>query len=266
MELREVLERYKDGEINLDDAISELRLLSFERVGDSAKLDPQRAARCGVPEVILGEGKSPQEIEELARAMLSVSGRAIVSRVSDEQRARLELLPGFTWHEKPRLAVLRSSPPAECGGRVGIVTAGTSDVPRAEEARVIAEEMGCETRVIYDVGVSGIHRLFPELGDLLHWRPDALVVAAGREGTLPAVVAGLCDVPVVGLPVSVGYGEGGAGRAALYSMLQSCSVLAVVNIDNGVGAGAFAAHIASRAAVARRQEKTSGNVEGGGKG
>jgi NCAIR mutase (PurE)-related protein len=254
MELREVLEHYKNGEMSLDEAVGELRLLSFERVGDTAKLDPHRASRCGVPEVILADGKSPDDLRALAEAMLSRGGSAIVSRVSDEQCEQLKVLPGFTWHEKPRLAVLRSSPPVECEGKVGVVTAGTSDIPRAEEARVIAAEMGCETRSVYDVGVSGIHRLFPELGDLLKWGPDVLVVAAGREGTLPAVVAGLCDVPVIGLPVSVGYGEGGAGRAALYSMLQSCSVLTVVNIDNGMGAGAFAALIAARAAAARRHD------------
>jgi NCAIR mutase (PurE)-related protein len=253
MELRDLLERFKKGDMSLDDAVGELRLLSFERVGEVAKLDPHREARCGIPEVILGDGKSPDDLEVLAETMLSRGGRAIISRVSEEQRGRLEHLPGFTWHEKPRLVVLRQSPPLDCGGRVGVITAGTSDIPPAEEARVIAAEMGCKTRTVYDVGISGIHRLFPELGDMLKWGPDALVVAAGREGTLPSVVAGLCDVPIIGLPVSVGYGEGGGGKAALYSMLQSCSVLALVNIDNGMGAGAFAALIAARAASARRK-------------
>jgi len=262
MELHEVLEKVRSGAMSIDEAVGELRMLAFERVGEVAKLDTHRAARCGVPEVILGEGKSPQEVEDLARAMLSSRGRALVSRVSEEQRKRLEHMVGFTWHARPRLAVLRSAPPLACGGRVGMVTAGTSDVPVAEEARIIAEEMGCETRAAYDVGVAGIHRLFPDLGELLTWKPDTLVVAAGREGTLPAVVAGLCDVPVVGLPTSTGYGEGGGGRAALYSMLQSCSVLAVVNIDNGVGAGAFAALVAVRAASARRQANARGGKGG----
>jgi NCAIR mutase (PurE)-related protein len=127
---------------------------------------------------------------------------------------------------------------------VGILAAGTADIPAAEEARVVAEEMGCQVVSEYDVGVAGIHRLFPSLERMKD--ADALVVAAGREGTLPAVVAGLADAPVIGLPVSTGYGLGGDGVAALLSMLQSCSVIAVVNIDAGFVAGAYAARIALR--------------------
>jgi NCAIR mutase (PurE)-related protein len=128
---------------------------------------------------------------------------------------------------------------------VGIVTAGTSDIPVAEEARAVAEEMGCTVRCAYDVGAAGIHRLFPALRDLLDCH--VFVVAAGREGTLPAVVAGLVDRPVIGVPVSTGYGFQGAGQAALGAMLQSCSVVAVVNIDAGFVAGAFAAKVAALA-------------------
>jgi len=135
------------------------------------------------------------------------------------------------------------------GGRVGILTAGTADIPVAEEAKVTAEAMGCEVLIEYDVGVAGIHRLFPSLERMM--TADALVVAAGREGTLPTVVAGLVDVPVIGLPVSTGYGAGGAGEAALLSMLQSCSVMTVVNIDAGFVAGAFAAKIASQVSIQR---------------
>ena len=137
------------------------------------------------------------------------------------------------------------------GGRVGILSAGTADIAVAEEAKVIAEEMGCSAAAVYDVGVAGIHRLFPELSKLVEGGVDALVVAAGREGTLPAIVAGLVDVPVIGVPVSTGYGAGGKGEAALLSMLQSCTVLTVVNIDAGFVAGAFAARIANLAARQR---------------
>lgn len=125
---------------------------------------------------------------------------------------------------------------------MAILAAGTADIPVAEEARVVAEEMGCHVLAEYDVGVAGIHRLFPSLERMTD--ADAFVVAAGREGTLPAVVAGLVDAPVIGLPVSTGYGIGGGGKAALYSMLQSCSVLTVVNVDAGFVAGAYAAKIA----------------------
>ncbi len=136
-------------------------------------------------------------------------------------------------------------------GKVGILAAGTADIPVAEEARVVALEMGCAVICEYDVGVAGIHRLFPCLEKMVD--VDAFVVAAGREGTLPAIVAGLVDSPVIGLPVSTGYGLGGGGLAALYSMLQSCSVLTVVNVDAGFVAGAFAAKIARLRAYGQKQ-------------
>jgi NCAIR mutase (PurE)-related protein len=147
------------------------------------------------------------------------------------------------YHEAGHILVLSTGPaPAKNGGIIAVITAGTSDIRVAEEAKIIAEEMGCEVRTAYDVGAAGIHRLFPALKPLLAAR--VFVVCAGREGTLPSVVAGLVDKPVIGVPVSVGYGYMGEGRAALASMLQSCSVLAVVNIDAGFVAGAFAARIA----------------------
>ncbi len=143
---------------------------------------------------------------------------------------------------------------AKTGGKIGVISAGTADIPVAEEAKVIAQEMGCSVTAIYDVGVAGIHRLFPELAKLAGAGVDAIVVAAGREGTLPAIVSGLVDVPVIGVPVSTGYGAGGKGDAALLSMLQSCSVLAVVNIDAGFVAGAFAARIANLASKNRNRK------------
>jgi NCAIR mutase (PurE)-related protein len=146
-----------------------------------------------------------------------------------------------------RVLVLSTGAETEkTGGVVAIVTAGTSDIRVAEEAKVIAEEMGCEVRTAYDVGVAGIHRLFPALKSLMD--ADVFVVCAGREGTLPAIIAGLVDRPVIGVPVSSGYGYMGQGKAALASMLQSCSVVAVVNTDADFTAGAFAARVANQAA------------------
>jgi pyridinium-3,5-biscarboxylic acid mononucleotide synthase len=137
------------------------------------------------------------------------------------------------------------------GGRVGILTAGTSDLAAADEARLVVEACGLEARLEADLGVAGLHRLLGPLAELLAWGPDVLIVAAGMDGVLPGVVAGLVDLPVIGLPVGVGYGVGGGGTAALLTMLQSCSTgLVVVNVDNGVGAGAAAALIASHAAAA----------------
>jgi len=140
------------------------------------------------------------------------------------------------------------------GGRVGILTAGTSDIPIAMEAEAMVKEMGCETLAYYDVGVAGIHRLFRPLADLLKWDADVIIVVAGREGALPTVVAGIADVPVIGLPTSKSYGFGQKGLAALSAMLQSCSLgMSVVNIDSGVGAGAVAGMIANGAGRARAQ-------------
>jgi NCAIR mutase (PurE)-related protein len=153
------------------------------------------------------------------------------------------------YFSRSRMMIVRSKSykPRRTGGRVGVLTAGTSDLPVAEEAEVIAREMGCETRSFYDVGVAGIHRLFEPVRDLLKWGCDVVVVVAGREGALPTVVAGIVDVPVIGVPTSRSYGFGEKGLAALAAMLQSCSLgMAVVNIDGGVGAGAVGALIANR--------------------
>jgi hypothetical protein len=142
------------------------------------------------------------------------------------------------------------------GGHIGVLTAGAGDIPVAEEARLVAEEMGCRVTTIYDVGVAGIHRLFGPLSDLLTSDVAALVVCAGMDGALPSVVAGLAHVPVIGCPTSIGYGAGGKGRAALLAMLQTCAPgLTVVNIDNGVGAGATAALLANQVAAARAGEQ-----------
>ncbi|MBC7226820.1 MAG: nickel pincer cofactor biosynthesis protein LarB [Thermoflexales bacterium] len=224
-----------------------------------AQPDFDRARRKGVPEVILADRKSPDEAVAIARAFLERTGRAILSRVGPELEARLrrefEGQAEMEWVAPARAVVLRrpGACPLQTGGRVGIITAGTSDIPAAEEAALICREMGCQVWTAYDVGVAGIHRLAEPLRMLLDdVRVDVIIVAAGMDGALPSVVAGLADVPVIGLPTSVGYGLGGGGVAALYSMLQTCAPgLAVVNIDNGVGAGAVAALIANRVATAR---------------
>jgi NCAIR mutase (PurE)-related protein len=219
--------------------------------------DLGREARKGVPEVILAETKADADLIALVSAFLERRGRAIVSRLTPAQNALLRAGfagAAFEEHGRGRTAVLRGpgGEPPPAGGRVGVLTAGTSDVPVAEEAAVVAREMGCRVRSAYDVGVAGIHRLVGPLGEMLEEDVDAVIVAAGMDGALPSVVAGLVPVPVVGLPVSVGYGLGGRGEAALLSMLQTCAPgLAVVNIDNGVGAGAVAGLIARRAALAR---------------
>jgi pyridinium-3,5-biscarboxylic acid mononucleotide synthase len=226
------------------------------------QVDPERHARKGVPEVVYAAGKNPRLTLTAVRDLLErqPNGRVLVSRaasgVADLLRSELEP-GGATVLSAPNgstLLVTRrgSAPPAETGGVVALLTAGASDAPAADEAAWVAREMGCRVVRADDVGVAGLHRLEAPLRALRDGGADVVVVAAGMDGALPSVVSGLVDVPVIGLPTSVGYGLGGGGVAALLSMLQTCAPgLAVVNIDNGVGAGATAALIANRVAAAR---------------
>jgi len=211
-----------------------------------------------MPEVVLAEGKDPLHLSEIAVRHAETTGRCVITRVSPEQAAHVQSCAksrniAMEYRKSGRVLVLSNGQvPRSTGGIVAIITAGTSDIRVAEEAKIIAEEMGCTVRTAYDVGAAGIHRLFPALKPLLD--AHVFIVCAGREGTLPSIVAGLVDRPVIGVPVSVGYGYMGKGRAALASMLQSCSVIAVVNIDAGFTAGAFAARVANRSAGAHGGE------------
>ena len=222
--------------------------------------DFHREQRKGVPEVIYGETKEIEQIVSMTRKLLDETGRTIISRVPTEA---IEVLRdvfntyNVRVHGTARAVVIYKPDYVlrRTGGQVGVISAGTSDVPVAQEAALIVEEMGCEVTCIYDVGVAGLHRLLEPLRNLLTKEVDAIIVAAGMDGALPSVVAGLVPVPVIGLPTSIGYGMGGKGIAALLSMLQTCAPgLSVVNIDNGVGAGITAAMIANRVARARSQQ------------
>ncbi|MGD1004256.1 MAG: nickel pincer cofactor biosynthesis protein LarB [Methanoregulaceae archaeon] len=247
--LTDILERYKKGELTLDDAAKAIEGLRLELVEEFACLDLGRAVRCGMPEVVLAEGKDPTHLEKIVVRYAETSGRCVITRVNSEQVTQIQELARrdglvVDYRKEGRVLVLSNGQSRKLGGGIiAIITAGTSDILVAEEAKVIAEEMGCVVRTAYDVGAAGIHRLFPALKPLLD--AHVFIVCAGREGTLPAIVAGLVDKPVIGVPVSTGYGYMGEGRAALASMLQSCSVIAVVNIDAGFTAGAFAARIAN---------------------
>jgi NCAIR mutase (PurE)-related protein len=223
----------------------------------NVRLDPGREARTGVPEFILAASKSLDEVERSLRALAGRIGRATATRCRDEQLDQLpaRLQPGLGVDVHREARTLTVAVPgralAMTGGKIGIVTAGSSDGPVAAEAAVVAREMGCEVVDARDVGVAGLHRLVHPLESLVEEGVHAIVVAAGMDGALPSVVAGLVRVPVIGLPTSVGYGYGGAGTGALMAMLQSCAPgLVVVNIDNGVGAGVAAAKIANAAAEA----------------
>jgi NCAIR mutase (PurE)-related protein len=239
-------------------------LLSLAHI---ARSDPNRRSRTGIPEVILAEGKTHSHVLSIAADMLATEERVLISRVSPDLLAALrERFPACVEGSPSGTTVVirhhdshsREERKEEVdGGRVGILTAGTSDIPVAEEALMLCRELGCRVHTSYDVGVAGLHRLHAPLQRMLHdIQVDVLIVAAGMDGALPSVVAGLVDCPVIGLPTSVGYGMGGNGTAALLSMLQTCAPgLAVVNIDNGIGAGAMAARIANRMEILRQDNE-----------
>jgi pyridinium-3,5-biscarboxylic acid mononucleotide synthase len=225
-------------------------------------VDPRRQARKGVPEIVYAVGKPPRLTLSAVTDLLQASptGRVLVSRAAAEV---IDLLR--TELESDGTTVLATSggtvvvtradaaSPTETGGTVAVLTAGASDAPVADEAAWVAREMGCRIVRADDVGVAGLHRLEAPLRALRDQHADVVIVVAGMDGALPSVVSGLVDIPVIGLPTSIGYGLGGGGIAALLSMLQTCAPgLVVVNIDNGVGAGATAALIANRVAAARR--------------
>jgi NCAIR mutase (PurE)-related protein len=244
----------------LDDVLATLDGLTAdaENGGRTVRPDLGRERRKGVPEVILADRKRPADVLVAVQAFLDGRRRAMLSRVPPELVEELRNAHPdcrVESYDASSMLVLKrpgfEPPPA--GGGVGVLTAGTSDLPIAEEAEVVAREMGCQVVTAYDVGVAGLHRLAGPLREMSRRQVDVIVVAAGMDGALPSVVAGIVDVPVIGLPTSVGYGLGGRGVAALLSMLQTCAPgLTVVNIDNGVGAGATAALIAIRVAAARR--------------
>jgi len=255
MDFSDILKKLKNNDISLEEAERQLKITNYELLSDIARVDVHRAKRVGIPEAVVADCKTCDEVVSIARIHLENEGRAIITRCNDENYAALKSLAEkmrskIRWSKRAKIVILGYSA-TKTGGKVGVISAGTADIPVAEEAKVIAEEMGCSVTAIYDVGVAGIHRLFPELTKLVESGVDVIVVAAGREGTLPTIVSGLVDVPVIGVPVSTGYGAGGRGEAALLSMLQSCSVLGVVNIDAGFVAGAFAARIANLAAKNR---------------
>jgi NCAIR mutase (PurE)-related protein len=240
----------------------------YEELDRHARPDFHREARKGIPEIVLAEAKTDEQVFAIVRAFVERNGRALVSRLRPRTADRLTgMFPEYSvdLRREARAAAIHGPGYVRMrsGGRIGILTAGTSDVPVAEEARLVAEEMGCEVATLYDVGVAGLHRLLDPLQELLRSGVGALVVCAGMDGALPSVVAGLAPIPVIGVPTSIGYGVGGKGRAALLAMLQTCAPgLVVVNVDNGTGAGATAALIANRLAEAAERGRASASAEG----
>lgn len=231
--------------------------------GTAVRSDSGRLLRTGAPEIVYGAGKTPEQVVTALTQLIGASGRAIASRCDPTTLTAIAVLDGDDWRVEieplARIAVIArpGSPVPPALGLVGIIAAGTSDLPVAREIEIVAREIGCGTRLVVDVGVAGLHRLVGPLEDLIADGVDVLLVVAGMDGALPSVVAGLVRVPVIGVPTSTGYGLGGDGTAALMAMTQSCAPgLTVVNIDNGIGAAIAAGRIvqAIHGTVARRRE------------
>jgi NCAIR mutase (PurE)-related protein len=257
--LHDTLAAVADGTLSPSEAAERLRRGKVRYLDEFAVLDLGRKKRKGVPEIVYAPGKTPEGLAEICASILDHNERVIVSNPGQEHEEALrETLPGIFIERAGRALVAGTGAPTPTGGRVVAMSAGTSDLPVLEEAMVVAREMGVAVKSFHDVGVAGLHRLAEPLEEMRAFDPDCLIVAAGMEGALPSVVSGLVAVPVVGLPTSTGYGLGGDGTAAILGMLQSCSPgLSVVNVDNGVGAGATAALIANRAASYRERRNES---------
>ena len=241
-ELEEILNRVHKHELTPEEAFDRLRDYPYQDLG-FAKVDHHREVRKGFPEIIFGLGKTDGQVLKIAREICRRGNSLLVTRI--ERRAYRSLkkkIPGCLYNQAGKTAYLKQKIPAPGKGKIVIITAGTSDIPVAEEAFVTCEMLGNEVERIYDVGVAGIHRLLGEMDKIK--RARLIIAVAGMEGALPSVVAGLVKVPVIAVPTSIGYGTSFRGISALLAMLNSCpGGVAVVNIDNGFGAGYLASLI-----------------------
>ncbi|MBR6352835.1 MAG: nickel pincer cofactor biosynthesis protein LarB [Oscillospiraceae bacterium] len=243
VEMTRLLERVAAGELSPEDAALKLKMQPFQEIGEYAKVDFHRGIRQGVPEVIYGAGKAKEHILGIAKAMLENGQKTVlITRLTPEAAELLRSELPLDYNPLSQTGVIGPIPEPSGKGRVVVATGGTSDIPVAEEAAVTAEVLGNEVVRLYDVGVSGIHRLLSHMDLIMSAR--CIVAVAGMEGALPSVIGGLADCPVIAVPTSVGYGASLGGIAALLSMLNSCaSGVSVVNIDNGFGAGYMASMI-----------------------
>ncbi|WP_405323365.1 nickel pincer cofactor biosynthesis protein LarB [Methanobrevibacter sp.] len=275
--MKEILKSLAEGKISIEECETLLKAESIRQLDDVAQIDTSRKDRTGFPEAILADSKDYDDLltiikrffekQESGNDSFDFKNNIIITRLSKERYESLEkdldylFEKGikFDYNKRAKILIIYKDSLVDFNpeyGKVGLLTAGTSDIPIAEEAKVIVEQGGCEVISSYDIGVAGIHRLFPQIAHMVEEDVCAFIVCAGMEGALPSVVAGLVDVPVIAVPTSVGYGIGADGKAALYSMLQSCAPgLSVVNIDNGFGAGVCALTIAKNIAKKVRMSK-----------
>ena len=275
--MKEILKSLAEGKISIEECETLLKAESIRQLDEVAQIDTSRRDRTGFPEAILADSKDYDDLitiikrffekQESDSDSIELKNNIIITRLSKERYESLEkdldylFEKGikFDYNKRAKILIIYKDSLVEFNpeyGKVGLLTAGTSDIPIAEEAKVIVEQGGCEVISSYDIGVAGIHRLFPQIAHMVEENVCAFIVCAGMEGAMPSVVAGLVDVPVIAVPTSVGYGIGADGKAALYSMLQSCAPgLSVVNIDNGFGAGVYALTIAKNIAKRVRMSK-----------
>lgn len=242
-QIKQLLEHVRSGQTDIETAVSELRNLPFENLDGFASIDHHRVLRNGVSEVIYGENKTCAQIVAIAQRLAEHNSKVIVTRVdADKAKSILAEIPEMTYHPTARMLVLDRSKQSVRLSGILVVSAGTADLPVAEEAALTAEMLNNEVNRLYDVGVAGIHRLLNQADQL--WQARVIIVVAGMDGALPSVVGGLVSAPVIAVPTSVGYGASFNGLAALLTMLNSCAAgVAVMNIDNGFGAGMMASKI-----------------------
>jgi len=252
LNIEQIFQSLQKGKISPSKAKKLLSLYSIEKIGSIAQIDTGRKNRKGIPEIILGERKQLLDLKKIIKKTLSKNNEVLVSRIKKKDYSKIL---EFSKKNKYKIKsgkntsalLIYKNNIKKTGGKVGIIAAGTSDIGVGEEARLVCESMNCDCLCSYDVGIAGLHRIFPVLKQFVESEVGAIIVVAGMEGALASIVSSVADVPVIGVPTSIGYGYGEKGVAALASMLQSCSLgLTVVNIDNGVGAGAAAANIANR--------------------
>ena len=252
MNIEQIFQSLQDGKISPSKAKKLLSLYSIEKIDNIAQIDTGRRNRKGIPEVILAERKELPDLKKIIKKTLTKNNEVLISRIKQKDYTKiLEFAKKNKYKIKngknTTALLIYKNKIKKLGGKVGIIAAGTSDIGVGEEAKLVCESMNCDCISSYDVGIAGLHRIFPVLKQFIESEVDVIIVVAGMEGALASIVSSIADVPVIGVPTSIGYGYGEKGVAALASMLQSCSLgLTVVNIDNGVGAGAAAANIANR--------------------
>jgi len=252
LNIEQIFQSLQDGKISPSKAKKLLSLYSIEKIGNIAQIDTGRRNRKGIPEIILAERKELLDLKKIIKKTLTKNNEVLISRIKQKDYTKiLEFAKKNKYKIKngknTTALLIYKNKIKKLGGKVGIIAAGTSDISVGEEAKLVCESMNCDCICSYDVGIAGLHRIFPVLKQFIESEVDVIIVVAGMEGALASIVSSIADVPVIGVPTSIGYGYGEKGVAALASMLQSCSLgLTVVNIDNGVGAGAAAANIANR--------------------